>query len=133
MQMQHVQNCGEQTFIISRKGGTLLAINDFIYRSNLKRFGINSDKVYWECIHNRSKKCRSRLKTIGDDLYVTNGRWCDLIFYLFLIYTLFYLTDIHNHAGDRCRIELAKKSGILIRKKFSAIGLPASYNKPIFQ
>ncbi|XP_005180559.1 uncharacterized protein LOC101899171 [Musca domestica] len=112
--MQHVRNCGEQIFIISRKGGTLLAINDFIYRSNLKRFGVNSDKVYWECIHNRSKKCRSRLKTIGDDLYVTN--------------------DVHNHAGDRQRIELANKSGILIRKKFSAIGLPAyTNNKPIYQ
>lgn len=71
--MQHVRNCGPQLFIISRKGGTLLAINDFIYRSNLKRFGPMGDKVYWECIHNRSKKCRSRLKTIGDDLYVTNG------------------------------------------------------------
>lgn len=71
--MQHVRNCGPQLFIISRKGGMLLAINDFIYRSNLKRFGPMGDKVYWECIHNRSKKCRSRLKTIGDDLYVTNG------------------------------------------------------------
>ncbi|XP_075153223.1 uncharacterized protein LOC142226866 [Haematobia irritans] len=111
--MQHIRNCGEQLFIISRKGGTLLAINDFIYRSNLKRFGPKNDKVYWECIHNRSKKCRSRLKTIGDDLYVTN--------------------DMHNHAGDHQRIELASKNGILIRKKFSAIGLPVTCNKPIYQ
>uniref|UniRef100_A0A1A9WMM7 FLYWCH-type domain-containing protein n=1 Tax=Glossina brevipalpis TaxID=37001 RepID=A0A1A9WMM7_9MUSC len=88
--MQHVRDCGPQLFIISRKGGTLLAINDFIYRSNLRRFGPLGDKVYWECIHNRSKKCRSRLKTIGDDLYVTN--------------------DVHNHVGDRQRIELARRS-----------------------
>ncbi|XP_039947858.1 uncharacterized protein LOC120766422 isoform X2 [Bactrocera tryoni] len=94
--MQHVRNCGPQMFIYSRKGGTLLAINDFIYRSNLKRFGRNSDKVYWECIHNRSKKCRSRLKTIGDDLYVTNG--------------------------DGQRIATARRAGLLIYKKFSSIG-----------
>uniref|UniRef100_A0A1A9VHY7 FLYWCH-type domain-containing protein n=1 Tax=Glossina austeni TaxID=7395 RepID=A0A1A9VHY7_GLOAU len=101
--VQHVRDCGAQLFIISRKGGTLLAINDFIYRSNLKRFGPLGDKVYWECIQNRSKKCRSRLKTIGDDLYVTN--------------------DVHNHAGDRERIELARRSGMLIYRKFSAIGI----------
>ncbi|XP_054086052.1 uncharacterized protein LOC128921782 isoform X2 [Zeugodacus cucurbitae] len=100
--MQHVRNCGPQMFIYSRKGGTLLAINDFIYRSNLKRFGRNSDKVYWECIHNRSKKCRSRLKTIGDDLYVTN--------------------DVHNHMDDGQRIAVARRAGFLIYKKFSSIG-----------
>lgn len=70
---QHVRNCGPQMFLISRKGGTLLTINNFVYRSNLKFFGKSNNILYWECVQNRSVKCRSRLKTIGDDLYVTNG------------------------------------------------------------
>ena len=60
-------------FIISRKGGIHLVYNDFVYRSNLKRQGRNKDVIYWECIHNRSSKCRGRLKSIGDRLYITNG------------------------------------------------------------
>lgn len=119
--MQHVRNCGPQMFIYSRKGGTLLAINDFIYRSNLKRFGRNSDKVYWECIHNRSKKCRSRLKTIGDDLYVTNGKYS--VFNLKLLINVNnFPQDVHNHIGDGQRIATARRAGLLIYKKFSSIG-----------
>ncbi|XP_030562988.1 uncharacterized protein LOC115764217 [Drosophila novamexicana] len=98
---QHVHNCGPQTFLISRKGGTLLTINNFVYRSNLKFYGKSNDILYWECVQNRSMKCRSRLKTIGDDLYVTN--------------------DVHNHMGDTKRIEAAKASGMLIHKKLSSL------------
>ncbi|EDW28126.1 GL27332 [Drosophila persimilis] len=88
-------------FLISRKGGTLLAINNFLYRSNLKFFGKNNNILYWECVQNRSVKCRSRLKTVGDDLFVTN--------------------DIHNHMGDNMRIEAAMVSGMLIHKKLSSL------------
>ncbi|KPU80843.1 uncharacterized protein Dana_GF26513, partial [Drosophila ananassae] len=98
---QHVRNCGPQLFLISRKGGTLLTINNFIYRSNLKFFGKENNILYWECVQNRSVKCRSRLKTIGDDLYVTN--------------------DVHNHMGDTQRIEAARAAGMLIHKKLSSL------------
>nr|CAB85481.1 mod(mdg4)59.0 [Drosophila melanogaster] len=98
---QHVRNCGPQMFLISRKGGTLLTINNFVYRSNLKFFGKSNNILYWECVQNRSVKCRSRLKTIGDDLYVTN--------------------DVHNHMGDNKRIEAAKAAGMLIHKKLSSL------------
>lgn len=60
-------------FIISRKGGVHLVHNNFVYRSNLKRQGRDLNKIYWECIYNRSTKCRGRIKSIGDQLYVTNG------------------------------------------------------------
>ncbi|ALC45337.1 pre-mod-mdg4--Z, partial [Drosophila busckii] len=98
---QHVRNCGPQTFVISRKGGTLLTINNFVYRSNLKFYGKGSDILYWECVQNRSMKCRSRLKTIGDDLYVTN--------------------DVHNHEGDVKRIEAARTAGMLLKKKLTEL------------
>lgn len=61
------------TFIISRKGGVHLVHNKFVYRSNLKRQGRERNKIYWECINNRSTKCRGRIKSIGDRLFVTNG------------------------------------------------------------
>lgn len=60
-------------FIVSRKGGVHLVHNNFVYRSNLRRQGRELNKIYWECIYNRSTKCRGRLKSIGDDLIVTNG------------------------------------------------------------
>lgn len=63
----------DNMFIISRKGGIHLVHNNFVYRSNLKRQGRELNKIYWECIYNRSTKCRGRLKSIGDQLYVTNG------------------------------------------------------------
>ncbi|XP_037910034.1 modifier of mdg4 isoform X15 [Hermetia illucens] len=97
-----IPRCGRQTFIISRKGGILVAINNYVYRSNLKRHGRENNKIYWECIHNRSKKCRGRLKTIGDDLYITNAK--------------------HNHEPDRKRIDCARMSHTVIYNKFSLIG-----------
>lgn len=60
-------------FIISRKGGVHLVHSNFVYRSNLRRQGRDLNKIYWECIYNRSTKCRGRLKTVGDQLFVTNG------------------------------------------------------------
>lgn len=44
---------------------------------------------------------------------------------------MIFFLDIHNHSGDGQRIELARRSGMLIYKKFSAIGLLP--NKPSFQ
>lgn len=60
-------------FIVSRKGGVHLVHNNYVYRSNLRRQGRELNKIYWECIYNRSTKCRGRLKSIGDSLIVTNG------------------------------------------------------------
>lgn len=60
-------------FIVSRKGGVHLVHNNYVYRSNLRRQGRELNKIYWECIYNRSTKCRGRLKSIGDELIVTNG------------------------------------------------------------
>lgn len=61
------------TFIQSRKGGIHLVHNNFVYRSNMRRQGRDLNKIYWECIYNRSIKCRGRLKSVGDQLFVTNG------------------------------------------------------------
>lgn len=60
-------------FIISRKGGIHLVHNHFVYRSNLKRQGRNKNIIYWECIQNRSSKCRGRLRSVGDQLFISNG------------------------------------------------------------
>lgn len=61
-----------QPFIVSRKGGTHLVHNNFIYRSNMKRMGRRMDILYWECIHNRNTKCRGRVKTMGNVVIPTN-------------------------------------------------------------
>uniref|UniRef100_A0A182MC08 BTB domain-containing protein n=1 Tax=Anopheles culicifacies TaxID=139723 RepID=A0A182MC08_9DIPT len=64
---------GKHLFLSSRKGGLQLVHDNFLYRSNLRRQGRNGDVIYWECIYNRGQKCRGRLKTIGNSIYVTNG------------------------------------------------------------
>ncbi|XP_062698310.1 FLYWCH-type zinc finger-containing protein 1-like [Aedes albopictus] len=60
------------TFLTSRKGGIHLVHDRYIYRSNLRRCGRNKDIIYWECVHNRAEKCRGRLKSVGDQLYISN-------------------------------------------------------------
>lgn len=72
-------------FIVSRKGGVHLVHNNYVYRSNMRRQGRELNKIYWECIYNRSTKCRGRLKSIGDNLIVTNG-----IYFCFVIHTHTY-------------------------------------------
>ncbi|XP_031625137.1 modifier of mdg4-like isoform X11 [Contarinia nasturtii] len=89
-------------FIVSRKGGVHLVHNNYVYRSNLRRQGRENNKIYWECIYNRSTKCRGRLKSIGDDLIVTNVE--------------------HNHDEDIGRVEAANQAGCLIYKSISQIG-----------
>lgn len=61
-----------QQFIISRKGGIHLIHDHYVYRSNLKRQGRSKNIIYWECVRNRDIKCRARLKSIGDHLYLAN-------------------------------------------------------------
>uniref|UniRef100_A0A182NKW8 BEN domain-containing protein n=1 Tax=Anopheles dirus TaxID=7168 RepID=A0A182NKW8_9DIPT len=65
---------GRHLFLTSRKGGLQLVHDNYIYRSNLRRQGRNRDVIYWECVYNRGQKCRGRLKTIGNVIYVSNGK-----------------------------------------------------------
>lgn len=60
-------------FLKGRKGGYHLVHDNFIYRSNFRRQGVMRNIYYWECINNRKGRCRGRLKTIGDKLYITNS------------------------------------------------------------
>lgn len=64
----------QHPFIMSRKGGVHLVHNNFVYRSNMKRQGVEQNKIYWECIHNRVHKCRGRVKSIANQLFVTNSK-----------------------------------------------------------
>uniref|UniRef100_A0A182QVF5 BTB domain-containing protein n=1 Tax=Anopheles farauti TaxID=69004 RepID=A0A182QVF5_9DIPT len=77
---------GKHLFLSSRKGGLQLVHDNYIYRSNLRRQGRNRDVIYWECVYNRGQKCRGRLKTIGNVIFVSNGK------------------VEHNHPNDRKRI-----------------------------
>nr|AAA82990.1 mod1.8 protein [Drosophila melanogaster] len=54
---------------------TLLTINNFVYRANLKFFGKSNNILYWECVKTDRLSAAVALKTIGDDLYVTNGSY----------------------------------------------------------
>uniref|UniRef100_A0A182T1T0 FLYWCH-type domain-containing protein n=1 Tax=Anopheles maculatus TaxID=74869 RepID=A0A182T1T0_9DIPT len=65
---------GKHLFLTSRKGGLQLVHDNYLYRSNLRRQGRNGDVIYWECIYNRGQKCRGRLKTIGNSIYISNGK-----------------------------------------------------------
>uniref|UniRef100_A0A182PMZ3 BTB domain-containing protein n=1 Tax=Anopheles epiroticus TaxID=199890 RepID=A0A182PMZ3_9DIPT len=64
----------EEEYMDDRKGGLQLVHENYLYRSNLRRQGRNGDVLYWECIYNRGQKCRGRLKTIGNEVVITNGR-----------------------------------------------------------
>uniref|UniRef100_A0A2M3YZE9 BTB domain-containing protein n=1 Tax=Anopheles braziliensis TaxID=58242 RepID=A0A2M3YZE9_9DIPT len=59
-------------FITSRKGGLQLVHRNYLYRSNLRRQGPEKNIIYWECAKNRTLKCRGRLKTVGNSLYISN-------------------------------------------------------------
>lgn len=60
-------------FLKGRKGGYHLVNENYIYRSNFRRQGVQRNIYYWECINNRKGRCRGRLKTIGDKLYIANS------------------------------------------------------------
>lgn len=135
-------------FIVSRKGGVHLVHNNYVYRSNLRRQGRDLNKIYWECIYNRSTKCRGRLKSIGDDLIVTNGIYSiththsqshtkrfhhkiqSLTIFLFFVsfFCSFFSvafggkTVEHNHEEDISRVEAAQQAGCLIYRSIGSIG-----------
>lgn len=60
-------------FLKGRKGGYHLIHDDYIYRSNFRRQGVDKNVFYWECIHNRKMHCRGRVKTVSDELFVANS------------------------------------------------------------
>lgn len=124
------------TFISSRKGGVHLVQNHFVYRSNMNRQGREMNKIYWECIHNRSTKCRGRLKSIGNRLYVTNGKAQRNmhIFRYFASYLPVWtiLSGEHNHPADVRRVEDARRSGSLMIRTIDSLAsrLPGAHDGP---
>ncbi|XP_062556410.1 modifier of mdg4-like isoform X15 [Armigeres subalbatus] len=90
-------------FIVSRRGGILLVHDNHIYRSNMRRQGPQKNILYWECIRNRSGKCRGRLKSEGNCLYVSNT----------------YVS--HNHREDVDRIKCAEDGGTITYRTFFSI------------
>jgi hypothetical protein len=61
------------SFVKGRKGGFHLIYDNYIYRSNYRLQGIEKNIRYWECILNRQGRCRGRLKTVGNKLFIANG------------------------------------------------------------
>lgn len=126
-------------FILSRKGGVHLVHNNFVYRSNMKRQGRENNKIYWECIYNRSIKCRGRVKSIGDKLYITNGKlwialWCislkeNLLNIINSMLFLFWFAVVHNHVEDSRRVEAAKRAGNLMYKAISSLGAVTKFEE----
>ncbi|XP_053680521.1 modifier of mdg4 isoform X1 [Anopheles nili] len=90
-------------FVTSRKGSLQLVHENYIYRSNLRRQGLKNDIIYWECVYNRGQKCRGRLKTIGNTIYVSNGE------------------VKHNHPNDHTRIVNATISGTVSLKDINTL------------
>lgn len=66
-------NDGTCWFIKSRKGGLHLVHGNFVYRSNLRKQGVDRNVIYWECVFNRKNRCRGRLKTVDDKLFIANS------------------------------------------------------------
>ncbi|XP_055527402.1 uncharacterized protein LOC129720013 isoform X2 [Wyeomyia smithii] len=99
-----VSNGGRKyMFIISRKGGILLVHENYIYRSNLRRQGRHKNILYWECSQNRAGKCRGRVKSVGDYLYISNSN------------------IQHNHEPEMQRISSARLSGHLSFRTFDSL------------
>ncbi|CAO1429418.1 unnamed protein product [Diamesa tonsa] len=97
-------NDGTCWFIKSRKGGLHLVHGNFVYRSNLRKQGVDRNVIYWECVFNRKNRCRGRLKTVDDKLFIANSN------------------ATHNHPMDMKRIDEAKNNGSFIMKSLSEIG-----------
>lgn len=102
-------------FLKGRKGGFHLVHDNYIYRSNFRRQGVQRNIYYWECINNRKGRCRGRLKTIGDKLYVANSngkrRWNFLSAIFSMNFSDFSVP--HNHEFEGYRIEEARVKGHL--------------------
>lgn len=96
--------------------------DSFIYRSNFRRQGAQQSIYYWECIHNRKKRCRGRLKTIGDKLYVTNSngeRW--MLHPPVSLTQKFTFSVPHNHESEDDRIDEARQKGCLHFKTLNEV------------
>lgn len=61
------------SFLRGRKGGHHLVYDNYIYRSNFRRHGLEKNVFYFECIWNRNGRCRGRIKTVGDKIYRSNS------------------------------------------------------------
>lgn len=114
-------------FIISRKGGILLVHENYIYRSNLRRQGRHKNILYWECSQNRAGKCRGRVKSVGDYLYISNSNskyksfycWVKCIINILIFCTFFSVQ--HNHEPEMQRISSARLSGLLSFRTFDSL------------
>ena len=52
---------------------------NFVYRSNLRKQGVERNVIYWECVFNRKNRCRGRLKTVDDKLFIANSNGKNVI------------------------------------------------------
>lgn len=91
---------------------------NFIYRSNFRRQGVQHNIYYWECINNRKGRCRGRLKTIGDKLYIanSNGKLVDGKNLPLFGLNCIKISVPHNHDPEEDRIEEARSKGQLSKK-----------------
>ncbi|KAG5672374.1 hypothetical protein PVAND_002506 [Polypedilum vanderplanki] len=89
------------SFLKGRKGGYHLIHDNYIYRSNFRRQGVEKNVFYFECIWNRNGRCRGRIKTVGDKLFVTNSN------------------VPHNHEPEYTRIQDARQRGLISMKTLS--------------
>lgn len=102
-------------FLKGRKGGYHLVHDNYIYRSNFRRQGVQRNIYYWECINNRKGRCRGRLKTIGDKLYVanSNGKKQSRCNQRSKINFPLTFSVPHNHEFETLRIDEAQNKGLL--------------------
>ncbi|XP_070505989.1 modifier of mdg4-like isoform X5 [Chironomus tepperi] len=89
------------SFLRGRKGGHHLVYDNYIYRSNFRRHGLEKNVFYFECIWNRNGRCRGRIKTVGDKIYRSNSN------------------VPHNHEPDYVRIQEARQKGLITLKSLS--------------
>lgn len=93
--------------------------DNYIYRSNFRRQGVQRNIYYWECINNRKGRCRGRLKTIGDKLYVANSNGKNRrLSSVFSRYTKSFLNISvpHNHEPETERIDEARVKNLVSLK-----------------
>lgn len=109
-------------FLKGRKGGHHLVHGDYIYRSNFRRQGLDRNIFYWECINNRKGRCRGRVKSVGDKLYIANSNGkesTELQNQDFSFQYKYIFTANHNHPVETNRIIDARRKGTLSLKTIS--------------
>lgn len=114
-------------FITSRKNSVHLVHDNYVFRSNMKRYGPELRTIYWECVHNRERKCRARLKSIGDELFITCGKNA-AAFSAMDVHVCVSLCSVfageHNHDDDAMRVQAAAKANALA---FKTMGMLTTY------